>query len=263
MTVDAIFVQDGEAFTATELALGPWAPGALHGGAPAALLAHLLAERMAGTTLRPARLTYEFLRPVPVGPLFAEITTVRAGRRVTVLDASLRDEERTEFVRARALMVVASEIGPSTSAEDPPPPFPGPDAAAPSDWTGRRRMFATEGMDIHFADGRFGDPGPAIAWFRLAKPLIAGAAILPVTRAVAAGDFGNGIASELTWEEHTFINPDLTLYLEREPVGEWVALESRMRVAPGAVAGAESVLWDERGRIGRAIQSLLVGRRGD
>jgi hypothetical protein len=34
-----------------------------------------------------------------------------------------------------------------------------------------------------------------------------------------------------------------------------------MRVARDSVAVAESVLWDERGRIGRAVQALLVGRR--
>jgi hypothetical protein len=40
-----------------------------------------------------------------------------------------------------------------------------------------------------------------------------------------------------------------------------VALQAQMRVAPGSVSVAESVLWDERGRVGRAIQSLLVDRR--
>lgn len=263
MSVDTVFVQDGDVYTATELALGPWAPGALHGGAPAALLAHLFAERVAGSALRPVRLTYEFLRPVPIGPLHAEITTVRPGRRVTLLDGTLRDGEGTEVVRARALMLIASEIGPSTDTADAPPPFPGPHEARTNDWRERRPMFATEAMDIRFVEGRFREPGPATAWFRLAHPLIAGAEILPVDRVAAAGDFGNGIASELTWEDHTFINPDLTLYLERDPVSEWVALQSRMRVFPGAVAAAESVLWDERGRIGRAIQSLLVGGRAD
>ena len=122
-------------------------------------------------------------------------------------------------------------------------------------------MFATAGMEIRFVQGRFREPGPAIAWFRLAAPLIAGQPVLPIERIAAAGDFGNGIASELSWDEHVFINPDLTLYIEREPVGEWVALESEMRVMPDSVAVAESVLWDERGRVGRATQSLLVGAR--
>ena len=39
----------------------------------------------------------------------------------------------------------------------------------------------------------------------------------------------------LSWDEHMFINPDLTLYIEREPAGEWVALQSRMRVSQGSV----------------------------
>ena len=92
-------------------------------------------------------------------------------------------------------------------------------------------------------------------------PLIAGEPTRPLERVAAAGDFGNGIASVLDWDAHVFINPDLTLYLEREPVDEWVALQSEMRVLSGSVAVAESVLWDRRGRIGRAMQSLLVGPR--
>jgi hypothetical protein len=122
-------------------------------------------------------------------------------------------------------------------------------------------MFATHAMEIRFVQGVFRQPGPATAWFRLRHPLIAGQPVHPLERLAAAGDFGNGIASELSWDEHMFINPDLTLYIEREPVGEWVALQSQMRVSVGSVAVAESVLWDERGRIGHAIQALVVGPR--
>ena len=39
----ALFVRDGERFVATPLGRGPWSPNALHGGAPSALLAHVLA----------------------------------------------------------------------------------------------------------------------------------------------------------------------------------------------------------------------------
>lgn len=98
--MDAVFVQDGDRFTATDLAVGPWAPDALHGGAPAALLAHLFAQHTADLPLRPARITYEFVRPVPLGPLRAELEVVRPGRRVTLLDAVLRDDDDTTVVRA-------------------------------------------------------------------------------------------------------------------------------------------------------------------
>ena len=98
------------------------------------------------------------------------------------------------------------------------------------------------------SQGAFREPGPATAWFRLRVPLVAGEQPSPLQRLAAAGDFGNGIATELDWDEHIFINPDLTLYIEREPVGEWVALQSRdagRRRAASAIA--ESVLWDDRG----------------
>ena len=58
-----------------------------------------------------------------------------------------------------------------------------------------------------------------------------------------------------------FINADLTLYVEREPVGEWICLDSQTRIASGGVGIAESVLYDERGRVGRATQALLVAPR--
>jgi acyl-coenzyme A thioesterase PaaI-like protein len=259
MTPDAVFVHDGDAFTATDLALGPWAPGALHGGAPAALIAHVLADRAPDPGLRLARLTYEFVRPVPVGPLAVRVEQVRPGRRVALLDAFVTDPDGTEVTRARGLLLRPSEVE-ATSPE--PPPFPGPEDARASDWDERGPMFATHAMEIRFVEGRFRERGAATAWFRLRTPLIAGEPTRPLDRVAAAGDFGNGIASVLDWDVHMFINPDLTLYLEREPVDEWVALQSEMRVLPGSAAVAESVLWDRRGRIGRAVQSLLVGPRG-
>jgi acyl-coenzyme A thioesterase PaaI-like protein len=226
MSLESVFVRDGERYLATDLALGPWVRGALHGGAPAALLAHAFARAAPSPTLRPARITYEFVRPVPVGPLSVSVQVVRPGRRVTLLDAVLTDPEGTEVTRARALLLTASELDVTPRT---PPPFRG-------------------------------QPGPATAWFRLRQPLIADESIAPLERVAAAADFGNGIASVLSWEEHTFINPDLTLYVEREPIGEWVALQSQMRVSAGSVAMAESVLWDQEGRIGHATQALLVAR---
>jgi hypothetical protein len=77
----------------------------------------------------------------------------------------------------------------------------------------------------------------------------------------AAGDFGNGISAIVSWDDHLFINPDLTLYIERQPIGEWICLHSRTRISPDGVGIAESRLFDERGHVGRATQALLVARR--
>jgi hypothetical protein len=177
---------------------------------------------------------------------------------VTLLEARIEDEHGVAVARARALYVIASEIGDALGGA---PPFPGPETGRRNDFGHGPPMFATHAMEIRFVEGAFREVGPATAWFRLRGPLVADERLSPFELVAAAADFGNGIASELSWDEHVFINPDLTLYLERAPRGEWVALESEMRVGPGSVAVAESVLWDEAGRIGRASQALLVGRR--
>jgi hypothetical protein len=76
----------------------------------------------------------------------------------------------------------------------------------------------------------------------------------------AVADFGNGVSWVLSrtagWQ---FINPDLTLGLHRMPAGEWVC-RGRHRVEANGIGQAHSRLWDERGALGRAIQSLLLDR---
>jgi hypothetical protein len=91
--------------------------------------------------------------------------------------------------------------------------------------------------------------------------MVAGEDPSGLQRLAAAADFPNGIASELPWDEYVFINPDLTVYVEREPVGEWIGLDARMRVASGGAGFSEAVLYDSQGRVGRSLQSLYVARR--
>jgi hypothetical protein len=248
-------------FLATELSRGPWDPAAQHGGAPAALLIRAF-ERCAGSDgLQIARVTYEFLRPVPLGELQVKASVSRPGRRAQLLDGSILNAEGVEVVRARALRVAAADVGGLTTPEPPRPP--GPD-------TGRLEtpraphglpMFAPDAIEIRFVAGAFGG-GPATAWFRLLQPMIAGEEPSPLERLAAAGDFGNGISTVLSWDEYVFINPDLTLYVDRQPEGEWICLEARTTLSPGGIGTAESLLFDERGRVGRATQALLVARRG-
>jgi hypothetical protein len=262
MSLEAVFVRAGERYRATELGRGPWDPTALHGGAPAALLVHAFDDATADSGLRLARITYEFVRPVPLGELEVEVAVVRPGRRVMLLEGTIRDAQGTEVTRARALKLQPSQISDPEAGSEPRPPFPGPEAGAPNDFGQGPRMFATHAMEIRFVQGGFHrEPGPATAWFRLQCPLIAGQPLQPLERAAAAGDFGNGISSVLSWDDYIFINPDLTLYLDREPRGEWVAVQAQTLIRSGSTAVAEAVLWDHAGRIGRATQSLLVAAR--
>jgi hypothetical protein len=80
-------------------------------------------------------------------------------------------------------------------------------------------------------------------------------------RAVAAADFTNGISSILDFTRFVFINPDLTVHVRRPVEGEWVCVDAVTWLQPGAGGYAESTLHDERGRVGRAVQSLYVAAR--
>jgi acyl-Coa thioesterase superfamily protein/acyl-CoA thioesterase superfamily protein len=245
---------------ATELARGPWDPDAQHGGAPAALLMREFERLPAAEGLMIARVTYELLRPVPLGELDVAADVIRPGRRVQLLEASIRTPDGTEVLRARALQVRRAETpeythdlrppeGPD-QAEELPPPFSRP----------KSPTFGPDAIEVRVVRGSWGG-GPATAWFRLKVPVVAGESPTPLQALAAAGDFGNGISRVLPWDDYLFINPDLTLYIERPPVGEWICLDAETRISPGGLGIAESVVYDTRGRVGRALQALLIARR--
>jgi hypothetical protein len=254
----SVFQRTPDGFFATELARGPWHPDAQHGGAAAALIMRALERFEPVAELVLARVSYEFIRPVPLGALTVHTELARPGRRVQLLEASLRTPDGTEVVRARALRVAAAEV---ESSAQPTPPAQGPETAIANDFRPTRAMFATDALEIRFAAGAFYQLGPATAWFRLRHQLVDGEAPSPLQRLAAAGDFGNGISTSLPWEQYTFINPDLTLYIERVPVGEWICLQSETRLTNGSIGIARSVLYDRQGRVGDATQALLITRK--
>jgi hypothetical protein len=258
---EAVYVPTNGRFVATELSRGPWDPDAQHGGPPAALLMRSLERCETGEGLAIARVTYEFLRPVPLGELEVRASLSRPGRRVQLLDGSIHDVSGAELVRARALRVAKADAGGLTTPEPERPK--GPELGREQRPTAPHglAMFASDGIEARFVAGRFAE-GPSTAWFRLRHPLVAGEEPSPLQRLAAAGDFGNGISAVLSWDEYMFINPDLTLYIDRLPGGDWICLQSQTTLEPGGIGTADSVLFDERGRVGRATQALLVAPRG-
>jgi hypothetical protein len=253
-------VFDGR-FVATQLARGPWDPNAQHGGAPAALIVRAFERLPAPDGLGLARVTYEFLRPAPVGPVEVRAEIVRPGKRVQLLEGSMI-ADGVEVVRARGLRVHRAQTDTASPAGlDGTGPQAGPEAGRPAELSAPfRPMFALDSVEIRFVTGSWGQ-GPCAAWFRLCRPLVSGETPSALQHLAAAGDFGNGISAALSWDEYLFINADLTLYIEREPVGEWICLDSETRISADGIGLAESVLYDQRGRVGRATQALLVAPR--
>lgn len=257
----ALFLPDGDRLVPTQLAVGPWSPDALHGGPVAAVAARAAELVDGGGEFQLVRLTLELLRPVPLTALRTTSRVVRPGRRVQLIDTVI-EADGVEVAWSRALRIRAKHdqepIEPTVPEDEAPVP---PDRARPRPYLsadGQPRTFHGEGVEMRYVAGSFESPGPATVWFRLRCPVVLGEAPSPWQRTAAVADFGNGIGAELPFGSSLFINPDLTVSVHRPPVGEWVCLDARTRFGGPGVGAAESALWDEEGRIGRAIQSLVV-----
>jgi len=255
--VSAFYEPDGDVLVPTGLTRGPWDPGAQHAGPPAALLGRAIEAdgRHVG------RITIEILRPVPIAPLAVTHRVVRPGRAVELVEAVLAEAtgERRELARALAWRLLP-QAGIEPGEPDPPPPGPEAGRTVPFFATGQDEGFHTA-MDMRFVEGAFTEPGPAVVWLRMRQPLVAGEPVSPLARVLVAADAGNGVSATLDHRRFLFINTELTVHLLREPAGEWVCLDAVTRLGAPGLGLAESVLSDERGRLGRAAQTLLVRPR--
>lgn len=256
-------MRDGDWFVPTDLARGPWDPRAQHGGAPAALLAHVAETTVADDGFFLARLTFELTRPVPIAPLQVKVESGR-GRNVRRLNLTIEHEGKPVsratalFLRKVEMHVPEAEVRPLTPAPgDCTEHFASPGlTTAPGD-----DIFVGSAMEVRIAQGSTLKPGPVASWLRLQVPVIDGAETTPAMRAMAAADFGNGTSWVLSAEDCVFTNTDLTVYLHRAPEGEWIGLDSETIATSYGVGLATSTLYDGRGRIGVAHQNLMMRER--
>jgi hypothetical protein len=147
---------------------------------------------------------------------------------------------------------------PESSLQKPPPPADG----EPGQFfhTGYDVGYHTA-MEYRFVRGAFMEVGPATVWMRMAVPLLPGERPSPLQRVLAVADSGSGISWVLSFGDWLFINPELTVHVQREAQGEWISLEAETTIAQGGTGLARSVLYDETGPVAYGAQSLLVARR--
>ncbi|HEY1273398.1 MAG TPA: thioesterase family protein [Thermoleophilaceae bacterium] len=256
----AFYLADGDRLVPTELTRGPWDPDAQHAGPPAALLGRAIERCEPVDGGQVGRITFEILGPVPLEPLSVSARVVRPGRSVELIEASLSGPDG-EVMRASAWRLRTREVAldPEPPAEEPPL---GPKHGRPGEFfpTGVDAGYHT-GVEYRFVRGAFVESGPATVWMRMRVPLVEGEEPSPLMRVLVVADSGNGVSATLDWRRFLFINTDLSVHLHRMPAGEWVCLDSVTYPEASGIGLADTSLWDERGRIGRAAQTLLVRER--
>ena len=260
----AFYEPDGELLRATELTRGPWDPDAQHGGPPSALLGRALERLAGGEGKRFGRVTLELLGPVPIAPLIASAEVTRPGRSVELCEATLAPAGGGRPVmRATAWRLRTEDVRlPPGTGEAGPPPASGPadGAEGPFFPTGVDVGFHTA-MEYRFLSGGFREPGPATVWLRMRVPLVAGEQPTPLQRVLCAADSGNGVSGPLDYRQFVFINTDLSVHLRRMPDGEWLCLDAVTFAEPSGIGLSDTLLLDERGPVGRALQTLFVRAR--
>jgi hypothetical protein len=254
---DAFFTDLGDGrYRGEEACAGPWSPDLMHGGPPSALLVRASERVVDG--LVALRASIELLSAVPVGPVSVSARVVRGGRRIALTEAVLEAGGR-EVLHARVWHLRTAEEPTPGLDQQPPADVPGPEQSPTTmtDWT----FPYARALDWRVVGGNPTDPGPATVWTRARIPLIPGDEPTGLQRAVLSADSGNGISASLDWATWSFVNIDLDVHLSRPLVGEWVLLDATTRYEESGTALAASSLWDERGRVGRAAQTLLVAPR--
>ena len=92
----------------------------------------------------------------------------------------------------------------------------------------------------------------------LPVPVVAGEPCSPLVRAATLSDFGNGIAQLRLAPDVGSINSDLSLYLHRDPRGDWLGLDARARMQDNGTGLVDTTLYDEDGPVGRVLQATLA-----
>lgn len=262
--VQAAYVdRGGGVLEALELTRGPWDPRHQHAGPPSAAIARALEAAAAAHGLdHLARLTVNLLRPVPLGEMTIRVQEDYIGRNAGHFSVQVLGGGR-ECARATALAMRSVEVPvPAGTSGHPLPGPPRPPGMCPLS-----RMQVFDGaigyddlVEIRMVHGTLFD-GPASAWFRLRYPLVEGETPSPYQRVAVAADSGNGVSAVLDFKRYLFINSDLSINLLRRPQGESICLDAVTCFSDTGTGLAESVLYDERGLLGRATQSLLLRPR--
>jgi hypothetical protein len=230
------------------LAAGPFT--GLQGGAVASLLTAeveaLATSRKWGTAVSA---TAWFLRPTPMTDLRTQLAVLTEGGRVSVIDNTLWPDDdaqpcatvRVTLSRERAVEVPGFAEGEGDITD--PTRFP------------RRSAQAAHGRPW-FMDAMEARAGDDVAWFRLNHRIIDGAG--PLACVLGPADWTHGISRPFQ-NVVADPNPNLTVQLFRQPVGDWIGIRPQTRWQPAAGVGIGSgTLLDLRGEIGRVSMSVVL-----
>jgi hypothetical protein len=247
---------DGDWFQPTDHCRGPWDAASCHAGPPTGLLARAL-ERMVPDQ-RLTRLTVELTRPVPMAGFRIVAEVIRQGRSVTTSRAILLDGDGAARVTASGVHLRRAE---PASYPSPSLVTPRLDTAVDGPFPISRTLHGLPGfmgaVEVRYPATEGPEPGPTTLWLRTV-PLLPDEEPSPFQRICPLADCGNATSRNAEPWDLGFVNPDLTVVLHRDPEGDWLGSRSLSHWEPDGTGLADALLFDHRGPVGRALQTLLL-----
>lgn len=262
---EAFFLRDGDGdFRATTASQGPWDPGLLHGGAPAALLAAVIEEQTGRPDLRVARVSIDFFGPVPLAKLHVAVKILRPGKRIQLSEAELTHDGKLVAVARAWQHAVSTTPDPapdapaSTLTDRAAPPLPEPDTRLSPQFSAFGYGLA---MEWRTTSGSLDAPGPAAVWARPRVPLIDATPTTGLQRSMLLADCANGISLSLPLDRYLSMPTSLTVSFLRYPEGEWVHMDARTDFSGDGIGLSSAQQSDDTGLVATVAQPLLITAR--
>jgi len=257
MSNEPFFTRDGGHFVPTPASRGPWDPKSLHGRVVVGLLGREIERQVTDPDFIPARLTVDMYRLPDLSPVEVKTHIVRDGGRIKVIDAEFFSAG-TSMARATCQLLRRTQ-NPEGDIWSPPnwdAPKPA-DIPEPEDRRGGMGgMWTTRPIA-----GGFGQAGARREmWMSEVRELIGGEPLTPFSRVALAADFASPFANS-GGKGLGYINSDVTLYLHRLPLTEWIGFQVVNHQATAGVAIGECWLYDEQGPIGSSSVTALAQKR--
>lgn len=236
---------------------GAWQETEQHMAPISGLIAHELAMHERRDDMQLGRICFDILGMIPLQESTIHVETIRPGRTIELLEATLTIGGRT-IIRARAWRLAVSDMSDVAGNELPAMPH-AEDASAGAEvldgsdeWPGGY----IRSLQLRAVPG--GREGRRQVWIRSNCNLIEGMHAAPIAAYTMLVDTANGIATRVRPTELMFPNVDLTLHFLREPDPSFVGLDTSVSFGPNGLGLTSSVLNDVHGPVGRVEQCLTV-----
>ncbi len=232
---------------------GAWQETEQHMAPISGLITHELAMHERRDDMQIGRICFEILGMIPLQESTIHVETIRPGRTIELLEATLTIGGRT-IIRARAWRLAKSDM--SAVEGNELPAMPGPDDTEKLDNTLEWPGGYIRSLQAQAVPG--GRDGRRQVWLRTDCELIDGVPAEPIAAYTMLVDTANGIATRVRPTELMFPNVDLTLHFVREPDPTAIGLDTGVTFGPTGLGLTSSVLNDVHGPVGRVEQCLTV-----